>query len=256
MVDVHPEERCIALTEAGSRCSRIAKDGRFCFQHDDSSPVVDETDQSSVEFTNLVAGNTKWRPEQLSGVQKDIAQNIEDLLGQTGALANSIGSLDLSQSLEAFGNTAGNTGPTVAKGALVGGTAGSPFGPIGIAAGCTAGAWYGVYRCYNDERALAASIVDDPPAEATITPSDHDAIKDNQPLQMTIRSAVEDNQSKIEWLRSTLTRERDMDAVAAALDGIPKHQSDTDVARYYITDQHSGHHVVVQFGIPVEEHGS
>lgn len=253
MVDVHSEERCVALTGAGARCSRIAKDRRFCFQHDESSPTVDEADQPSAEFVNLVAESTKWRPEQLSGVQKDIAQNIEDLLGETGSLANSFGSLNVSQSLEAFENTVGKTGPTVGKGALVGGVVGSPFGPIGIAAGCTAGAWFGVYQCYNDKRALAASIVDEPPAEATITPSDHVAIKDTQPVQMTIQSAVDGNPSRIEWLRSTLTRERDMDTVAEALDEIPEYRANTGVKQYYITDQQSGHHVVLQFGVPVEE---
>lgn len=35
-------QQCIALTEDGERCSRPAKDGDFCYQHDESYETIDD----------------------------------------------------------------------------------------------------------------------------------------------------------------------------------------------------------------------
>lgn len=37
--------RCIAVTSDGTRCSRPAKDGDFCFQHDESYPTIDDVEE-------------------------------------------------------------------------------------------------------------------------------------------------------------------------------------------------------------------
>ncbi|MFC6731518.1 MULTISPECIES: gas vesicle protein GvpO, halophile-type [unclassified Haladaptatus] len=38
--------QCHALTEGGERCGRTAADGKFCYQHDESDPTVDDADES------------------------------------------------------------------------------------------------------------------------------------------------------------------------------------------------------------------
>lgn len=35
-------DRCQALTDDGERCSRPARDGKFCYQHDEDDPTVDD----------------------------------------------------------------------------------------------------------------------------------------------------------------------------------------------------------------------
>lgn len=47
MAQIDHEDRCIALTRKGDRCSRTAREGRFCFQHDQSYPTVDNVDSDS-----------------------------------------------------------------------------------------------------------------------------------------------------------------------------------------------------------------
>lgn len=37
-------DQCIALTEGGERCGRRANDGRFCYQHDEDDPTIDDED--------------------------------------------------------------------------------------------------------------------------------------------------------------------------------------------------------------------
>lgn len=252
MAEVDDKERCIALTNAGNRCSRISKNGRFCFQHDESDETIKST-SSSDGFIAVVQDQLTVQPEQLSGMQRDIAQNITQILDQTNGLADSLASLDFSSSIDAFRNTVGSTGPGAGKGALIGGVVGSPFGPIGIAAGSSVGGWYGVYKSLEDERALAASIVDEVPDSATIVSSDHSAIKDVDPVQLAIKSAVEgDEGDRSEWLRSTLTRERDMDSVAEALENLSDHQTSEGKGRYYIRDQDTDEVLLLIFGVPDE----
>lgn len=253
MTDVSDEERCIALTNSGDRCSRIAKNGRFCFQHDQSSETVGGADSNPNGFLSIVSGELQIRPEQLSGVRRDVAQNIEQIIAQTGDLTDSITKLDFPSSLNQFKNTVGSTGPTAGKGALIGGVVGSPFGPVGVAAGATAGGWYGVYKSVRDDRALAASVVDEPPADAEVSPSNHRAIEDVDPIQLTIRSALETDDGRTEWLRNTLTRERDMDEVATALEDLPEYDSDAEESGYYIRDHETSETLVLVFGVPEDD---
>lgn len=37
-------QQCIAITEEGNRCSRPARDGEFCYQHDESDDTVQDVD--------------------------------------------------------------------------------------------------------------------------------------------------------------------------------------------------------------------
>ena len=41
------DERCIALTTDGDRCTRRATDGKFCYQHDESDPTVEDAADES-----------------------------------------------------------------------------------------------------------------------------------------------------------------------------------------------------------------
>jgi len=76
MADVDKEDQCIAKTQSGKRCSRVAKDGRFCFQHNPESETVTEAEQESQHMFSVVADRVNIQPEKLKGVEKDIAQNV------------------------------------------------------------------------------------------------------------------------------------------------------------------------------------
>ncbi|WP_129115145.1 gas vesicle protein GvpO, halophile-type [Halegenticoccus tardaugens] len=55
------DDRCRALTADGTRCSRPARDGEFCYQHDESDRTIDErdgeTDASEVDETEASEGD-------------------------------------------------------------------------------------------------------------------------------------------------------------------------------------------------------
>ena len=245
------DERCIALTNAGDRCSRIPKDGRFCFQHNESDKTID-TPTEEMTFISAISDQVNLRPERFSGMQRDVAENLEEIAPDIKNISDLVSSGDFTNALTAYKKSAGKTGGGAAKGALVGGVLGSPFGPIGVATGVTAGSWFGVYRSIDDDRAVAARVVDSPPQSATVVDSAHDAIADVQPIQLAIQSAMEQPQSKTEWLRNTLTRSRDMDAVSDVLEQLPSYRTEDGVTFYYIRDQGTEQILEVTFGVPVE----
>jgi hypothetical protein len=240
MTDINEEDRCIAKTQKGKRCSRVAKDGRFCFQHGPDSATVTEVEKESQRMFGIVADRVNFQPEQLEGVQKDIAQNFQDIFQNTKDFSGSLTSLDFNEALDAFKRTTISTARTPAKHAIVGGVAGSPGGPIGTAAGTTAGVWHGIYKVANDDRAVQAQVVEEAPTEADVIPTDHEAIEDVEPIQMAIKSAIETGEEQTEWLRTTVFRERDMDSVDSALSKIPGYQNAQGITEYYIRDQESG----------------
>lgn len=257
MSDIDDEERCIALTGAGHRCTRLAKHGRFCFQHAemDDPPIADGLNPEPAGFISVVSSELDSQAAQLSGAPQDVAQNLKGIIDEAGSLMGAVKSLDFSSSLNAFKNTVGQTGPSAGTGALLGGVLGSPFGPIGIAAGSTAGGWYGVYRSTQDKRAVAASITSEVPDDATVIPSTHPAIRDVEPIQLAIQSATEREDNEQEWVRSTLTRERNMDAVAEALNELEEYGSEDDAEVYYIeyTTGGTSEQLLLVFGIPEDK---
>jgi hypothetical protein len=127
----------------------------------------------------------------LSGASKDVSQNLTDIVDEAGSVANAIGSADLNEALQSFRKTVGKTAPTAGTGAAVGAVGGSLFGPVGVATGATLGGWVGVYWSLEDDRAIAASKVEEIPDEADIVSSEHNAIADLEPIQMAIKSAKE-----------------------------------------------------------------
>lgn len=42
-------DQCIALTAGGERCGRRANDGRFCYQHGEDDPTIDDEDDENDE---------------------------------------------------------------------------------------------------------------------------------------------------------------------------------------------------------------
>lgn len=253
MTAIDKKDRCIALTRSGDRCSRIAKDGRFCFQHDSQSETVPEAEQESRNGIGIIGDRLTLKPEQLDGVQKDIAQNVQDVLENTKDISDALKSMEFSEAIDAFRKTASSTASTPAKFALVGGAGGAVGGPIGMAAGGTAGLWYGVYKVANDDRAVLARIVEEPPIDAEVVSSDHEAIADVEPIQMAMKSAAETAEEQTEWLRTTVFRERDMDSVELALGEIPAHQNAEGTIEYYVRDQDTEEVFVVLFGEPVSD---
>lgn len=255
MSDLLEEEQCIAITQAGDRCSRVATGDRFCFQHDESFPTIDGTDSNPEGFSVIVSDQLSTAPEKLSGVQQDLAQNLNDIISRAGGIGKALRSADFGDAADSFRSTATATGPTAGTGALIGGAMGSPFGPIGIAAGATAGGWYGVYHSTKDGRAVAATIVDDEeiPDNATVNSSDHPAIADLEPVQLAMASAIETDTGRSEWLRSTLTRERDMGAVAEAFEKIEAYASTEEGRSYFINHEEREVVLKVIFGEPQDD---
>lgn len=250
MSTVDDKDQCIAITNEGSRCSRIAKDGEFCFQHDSSSAVIDSYQSESQGFVNLISNQV---PDDLSGVQEDILQNYHDLVGNAREISGGILSANFDEALSAFREVGSSSAATTTKYAAVGGTAGMVVGPIGAAAGVTSGAWYGVYKAANDDRAVQAQVVDDVPDEASEIPASDPRIEDVEPIQMAIRSAVETDESEKEWLRTTIFRDQNMDKVEEALSNLPEHRTEEGITEYYIRDESWDETLLLIFGVPVED---
>ena len=236
MADSSEEENCVALTQSGNRCSRLAKQGRFCFQHAkmDDVELVEGVNPESEGIISVVSSGFGTRAAHLSGVQRDVGQNIEQIVDEAGSIVEAFRSTDLGGALDAFKNTVGKTGASAGKGAVIGGTLGSPFGPVGIAAGATAGGWFGVYRGLQDKRAVAVTVVPEAPEEAPVIPSTHDDIADVRPIQLAIQSAIDREEGDQEWIRNTLTREWDMEAVEEALDNLEQYDSEEGLTGYYL----------------------
>lgn len=253
MVTVSDEDRCVALTRSGDRCSRVAKEGQFCFQHDSSDDTIDMSGSESNNIFNVVSNRTDIASEELSGVKRDIAQNMEDVYDSMKDVSGALTSLDFDEALDAFRDAAGSTAATPAKYAAVGGTAGSVGGPAGFAAGATVGAWYGVYEVANDDRSIRAQVVENVDDDVDIVPSDHSAIADVEPIQLAIQSGVETQQTRTEWLRSTIFRDRNMDQVEKSLEQIPAYYNQEGGAEYYIEYQPTGEILRVIFGEPVDD---
>lgn len=245
-------EQCIALTNTGDRCSRVAKDSRFCFQHDESDETVEISDETDGTIVSAISDQIDIRPERFTGVQRDVAENIKDMGSDMGDISDSLFSGDISDSLSAFIKSARKTGGKAASGTIVGGVLGSPFGPAGVAAGSTAGAWYGVYRSVDDDRAIAAQVINSAPNDATVVDSDNDAITEVQPIQLAIQSATEQPEKKTEWFRNTMTRNRDMDQVSEALDKIASYQTENEATVYFIRHVGTDEILQVTFGVPTE----
>lgn len=245
------DEKCHALTNAGTRCSRLAKDGRFCFQHDETDKTINSAPSTSEGYINVVSEQLNSASAELSGASQDVAQNVRDIVNETGDVGAALRSWEFGDALGGFKRAVGKTGPTAGTGALVGGVLGSPFGPAGIAAGVSVGSWYGVYRSIDDDRAVAASVAEDVPDDAPIVSSENTAIAGVDPIQMAIQSAVEtEEEGSVEWLRSTLTRERDMDSVADSLDQVKAYERTDEATKYFIRDEQSGDVLLLIFGVP------
>ncbi|MFC3958721.1 gas vesicle protein GvpO, halophile-type [Halovivax cerinus] len=60
---VASDDRCIALTAAGERCSRSAGENEFCYQHDESDPTVSEAETTEDESTDDQSGASDADPE-------------------------------------------------------------------------------------------------------------------------------------------------------------------------------------------------
>lgn len=252
MPDIPEEEQCIAITQSGSRCSRIAKGDRFCFQHDSLDGTIEGAGSNPDGLLVVVSEHLSAAPEQLSGVQRDVTQNVNDIVAHAGGVGQALRSLEFADAIDGFRSTVTTTGPSAGTGALVGGAVGSPFGPIGIAVGATVGSWYGVYHSTKDGRAVAATVVGEGniPEDAAINSSEHPAIVDLAPVQLAMKSALETKGGQPEWLRSTLTRERDMGAVSDALEELEAYDSTEEGHSYFI--EHEEHGVILQvvFGKP------
>jgi hypothetical protein len=258
MPDLEDEERCIAITGSGDRCSRVAKDGRFCFQHDESYETVEIQTAESAGIVNWLSSELESRAAQASDIQRDVYMNLADM--QSG-LENAIddfrsGDTSLDTLLDRFVETAeevgGDRSRNTAAGAFIGGIAGAPLGPAGIYAGIVAGSSVSFFMTPKDERTIIAIPVDEIPDDAEVVPSNHPAIDPVSPIQLVVESASDGEDE--DWVRETNTRSWDMDEVESALGDLPEYDADdSPPGGYYIRDVETGRVVVVIFGIPDDD---
>jgi len=243
---------CAAITNTGDQCSRLAKDGQFCFQHDASYETINrELNTEKSGYLTVVSDTVGEKTVSFSDARRDVSKNFKELFGEVDGLSEAIRSADVGKAAEKFKDVVGSSAPTAGKGALLGGVAGSPFGPIGVAAGVTLGSWFGVYRTIGDDRMVAATIVDEAPDDAEVISLETDSIRDLEPVQLAVQSAKEET-SRREWIKSTLFRERDMDEVEEALQPLPKYDGREDYNGYFVKDESSGEVFLLIFGIPQE----
>lgn len=255
MADLEDEERCIAITGSGDRCSRVAKNGRFCFQHDESYETVEIRTAESAGIVNWLSSELESRAAQASDIQRDVYMNLVDM--QSG-LENAIddfkyGDQSLETLLDGFVETAERVGGVrsrnTAAGAVIGGIAGAPLGPAGIYAGIVAGSSISFFMTPKDERTIIAIPVEEIPDDVEVVPSNHSAIDSVSPIQLVVESAA--NGEDEDWIRETNTRSWDMDEVENALAELPNYEADNSPpGGYYIRDVETGRVTVVIFGVP------
>lgn len=258
MADVDESERCIAITHSGGRCSRVAKNGEFCFQHNETNETIDVQRSESPGLVNWLSSELEARAATVSDVQRDVYMNLTDMQGGIEKTVDDFksGIIDLSTLLSSFEEIAvevgGDRSRNTAAGAVVGGIAGAPLGPGGIYAGIVAGSTISFFTSPKDDRAVVGFLIDETPAEAEITTSDHPAISDVTPIQIVVESTVENENE--DWVRETNTRSWDMNAVKEALGSIPKYEAEeAPPGGYYIRDIETGRIVVLVFGTPEED---
>lgn len=78
MTQIDGEERCIALTAEGNRCARRATEGQFCFQHDRSSPTVDDGAPDSGRPQCVWSGCTRTAKSGYTIERKDRSYASDD----------------------------------------------------------------------------------------------------------------------------------------------------------------------------------
>jgi hypothetical protein len=252
------EEHCIAITNSGDRCTRVAKDGQFCFQHDESDETVDMERGDSSGVVNWLSSGLEKRASAASDVRRDVYMNLIDMQGGLQKTVEDFKSGDRSidSLLTRFNETAkevgGERSERTAAGGIIGGIAGAPLGPAGIWAGSVTGSTIGFATSKKDSRAVVGFLVEDIPEDAEITSSSHEAITDISPIKIVVESVVEGEDE--DWVRETNTRAWDMDAVEAALSKIPEYEADeAPPGGYYIRDDESGKIVVLVFGEPDDD---
>jgi hypothetical protein len=252
------EERCIAKTGSGGRCSRVAKDDGFCFQHDRSYDTVEIQTAQSAGVVNWLSSELESRAAQASDIQRDVYMNLVDM---QSSLANVIddfksGNASLDTVLKRFSETAEDVGggrsQNTAAGAVIGGIAGAPLGPAGIYAGIVAGSSISFFMTPKDERTIIAIPVGEVPDDAEVVSSNDPAIESISAIQLVVESAADGEEE--DWVRETNTRSWDMDEAESALDDLPKYEADdSPPGGYYIRDVKTGQVVVLIFGIPDED---
>lgn len=256
MTTVHEEgEHCIAITNSGERCQRVAKDGRFCFQHDESNGTVEIERAKEDGIVNWLSSELETRAATASDIRRDIYMNLADM--QDG-LQNTIddfqsGDISLNTLLSRFEEITSEVGDdrsqNTAAGAVIGGIVLSPLGPAGIWAGIAGGSTVAFLLSKKDERTIIGFLVQEIPEGAKVVPSNHEAIADVTPIQLVVESVIENEDE--DWIRETNTRSWDMDAVEEALSKIPEYEAEeAPPGGHYIRDEETGRAVVIIFGVP------
>jgi len=251
------EERCIAITNSGDRCKRVAKDSRFCFQHDEMDETVDIERAEEGGVVNWLSSGLEKRASAASGVRRDVIMNLADVQDGLQNTVNDFksGNASMGTVLQRFGETTerlGSRSQRTAAGGVIGGIAGAPLGPAGIWAGIVTGSTISFATGAKDDRAVIGFLIEQAPDDAEVTPSTHEAIVDVTPIQVVVESAVEDGDE--DWVRETTTREWDMDEVETALSELPEYEAEeTPPAGYYIRDDESGRTILLIFGKPDDD---
>jgi hypothetical protein len=255
MTDVDANERCIALTQRGERCSRVAKDGEFCFQHDESYDTIDVQRSDDAGLVNWLSSELESRAATVSDIQRDVYMNLADMQEGVQTMVDDFksGDIGLNTLLSNFEEVAvevgGERSRNTAAGAVIGGIAGAPLGPAGIYAGIVTGSSVSFFMSPKDDRAVVGFLIEEPPEDAEIIPSNHSALSDVTPIQLVVESTVENEDD--DWIRETNTRSWDMNAVEDALSSIPEYEADeAPPGVYYIQDIETGKIVVLVFGTP------
>lgn len=134
-------ERCIAITTSGSRCTRDATDGRFCYQHDESNETIDfeAAEQSSpVDEPSASESSDDHEPDAVdlprdgqrpavdAGAEEtdvtddlrtkatDVTEDVRNAIGEYGP----DGDEDLKATLKQHGETAKEVGTDRARTAM------------------------------------------------------------------------------------------------------------------------------------------
>lgn len=76
------DDRCIALTADGERCSRSAGSSDFCYQHDDSDPTVSDAETASQEESTPEESAEEQSTDEErteSGAETDVDPDMDEV---------------------------------------------------------------------------------------------------------------------------------------------------------------------------------
>jgi hypothetical protein len=215
--------------------------------HSDSSQQTDAASTSSSGLPVSIAEQTV----PVTSLGADVRANLRSVRGLADTFASDLqdGQFSATKLFTELRESVPDIAPNTTKFGGVGMILGALFGPVGVALGGTAGLLYGASRDAAGDRILLAIHATDVPADAEVIPTSDERLAGCEPVELAIQGA-KDTYNAGSWVRSTVTRFRNIDRVETDLaSSLPYTATDSPdhLDGYYVRDEASGEVYVLLF---------